>query len=189
MKKIFLATGVMMAAATTFAQADIAHHSQSESKMEHKIAKKDMREERRLESRNEVSELTKSQFAIDFPDAKNIEYSKSDNFDEVAFTSSTNENLKAYYDYNNVLVGTTQIKSLADLPEKAQKKIHKEYPGYNVTSVIKFNDNMDNDMDMILYGTTFNDADNYFAELVKNDRKIVVKVDMGGDVSYFTQIR
>jgi len=75
------------------------------------------------------------------------------------------------------------------LPENAQKRIKKEYPGYDATAVIKFDDNEANDMDMILYGMSFNDADNYFVELNKDNKIIVVKVDMEGQVSYFKAIK
>ena len=41
---------------------------------------------------------------------------------------------------------------------------------------------------MIMYGVQFDDADNYFVELSKGSSKIVVKVDMKGEVTFFKQL-
>jgi hypothetical protein len=188
MKKIFLATGIMMVAAATFAQTGIVE-ARKETRIENKENRKELREERRLQNSNEVSDLTKDQFAADFHNAKNPLYSREQNFDVVAFTTGKNKKLRAYYDIDSKLVGTTQRKQYADLPENAQRRIQKQYAGYTPTVAIKFDDNQDNDMDMILYGTSFDDADNYFVELVKDSKKVVVKVNMAGDISYFTELK
>jgi hypothetical protein len=188
MKRIFLAAGILMVAATTFAQNELVHETRRETRVENREARKDSRAERRQDNRGEVSLLAKDQFAVDFPDAKNARFVRADNFDEVYFMSG-DDNLKAYYDNDSKLVGTTQRKEFADLPEKAQRQIQKEYAGYNPAAVIKFDDNEDNSMDMILYGTSFEDADNYFIELVKDNQKIVVKANMEGEVSYFKAIK
>jgi hypothetical protein len=187
MKRIFLSAGIMMAATSIFAQ-DVAHVSRKEVKMENKEARKDLRAESRLENKYEVSVLTKDQFTLDFPDAKDVLFERTAYFDEVSFKSG-NENLRAYYDNSSKLIGTTEKKSFTDLPVNAQKKIKKEYAGYDAVDVIKFDDNEGNDMDMILYGTTFNDADNYFVELSKDNKTIVVEVSLLGAVSYFKAIR
>lgn len=39
---------------------------------------------------------------------------------------------------------------------------------------------------MILYGQQFADEDNYFVELVKGSKKIVLRSNMAGDVSFFS---
>ena len=57
------------------------------------------------------------------------------------------------------------------------------------SGVVKYDDNESNDTDMILYGTAFNDADNYFVELKNDSEAIVVKVDLPGEVSFFTNMR
>ena len=38
---------------------------------------------------------------------------------------------------------------------------------------------------MMLYGQQFADADNYFVELSKDNKKIVLQVNMSGEVFYF----
>ena len=41
---------------------------------------------------------------------------------------------------------------------------------------------------MNLFDLQFDDADNYFVELEKDNKKIVVQVNMSGDVSYFKRL-
>ena len=41
---------------------------------------------------------------------------------------------------------------------------------------------------MILWGIQFDDADNYFAELSKGTKKLVVKVSPEGSVSFFKNL-
>lgn len=189
MKKFFLATGIMLAGATvTFAHGNGLFRHHKEARMERKEARKELRRERRLENREEVSNLTKNRFAIDFPKAKNVRFVKTNNFDEVLFTSGK-KRLKAYYDYDNELVGTTQSNAFADLPQHAQKEILNNYPGYTAREVIKFDDNESNETDMMMYGASFADQDNYFVDLQSGNKDVIVKVDLGGNVSFFKEMK
>jgi hypothetical protein len=102
---------------------------------------------------------------------------------------SGGKKLRAYYDYDSKLIGTTRREKFTDLPEAAQKQILEKYSDYKVSGVVKFDDNEDNDMDMVLYGTGLDDADNHFVELKKDNKAIVLKVDLSGDVSFFTDVK
>jgi hypothetical protein len=189
MKKIFLVAGILFTTTTvTFAHTSINRKDRKETRIERKKAKKELRRERRAEDHNEVSDLTKNQFVIDFHDAKNVRFVRTKNFEEVAFMSGE-EKLRAYYDSDSKLVGTTQNQSFADLPENAQKEILKKYADYSIDSVVKFDDNESNDTDMILYGTPFDDADNYFVELKNDSKDVIVKVDLAGYVSFFKDMK
>jgi hypothetical protein len=192
MKKIFLATGIMMVAATTFAHDNIDRRARKEARTEKREVRREAREERNMarkaENQIEVSNLTKEQFATDYPDARNVHYKKTNNYDEVFFTSGRKA-LRAYYDYDNKLVGTTQTKSFTDLPENAQKEILKKYAGYSIADVVLFRDNEDNNMDMILYDMPFDDADSYFVELKNDNKAIALRVDMPGYVYFFKDIK
>ena len=77
--------------------------------------------------------------------------------------------------------------TIADLGKTAE--IKKKYPGYKVENVIFFDDNEANDTDMMLYGIQFEDADNYFVELSKNNQTLVVQVNPFGEVFFFKQVR
>ena len=189
MKKIFIAVGVILTAATmTFANPTVDRKDRKEARIERREARKEHRRERRLENGGEVSILTRSQFAIDFPDAKNVRFEKTQNFDEVSFMSGKKK-LRAYYDYENNLVGTTHKKTFANLPENAQKEILKKYAGYTIAGIIKYDDNESNETDMIMDGTSFDDGDNYFVELKNDNKDIIVKVDPSGYVSFFKDMK
>jgi hypothetical protein len=185
MKKIFLVAGILITATTmTFAQNS---NDAKQVKAEDIETKKELRHERRMENKTEVSDRTKDAFVRDFPDAKNSRFVKTERFDKVFFLNGK-KNEVAYYDYSNHLAGTTQEKSFSDLPESAQKNILKKYKEYNISRVIKFDGQEDNDTDMYLYGISFDDADNYFVELKNADKAIVVKVDLSGEVSFFSDM-
>ena len=193
MKKLlyfFAATFIIVSAAN--AQADVA------LKKEIKNEKKDMtllrteksenrKELRKLEGK-EVSYQAKEAFYRDFGNVPVSKWERELNFD-VANYSKDGIPYKAYYDFNARLVGTIVQKKFTDLPLVAQKFINNRYRDYKKTGVILFDDNQFNQTDMMLYGQQFDDEDNYFVELKKGDKEIVLKVNMEGNVSFFKQLR
>ncbi|MEP7257897.1 MAG: hypothetical protein ABI687_05910 [Flavitalea sp.] len=184
MKRIFLACALLvMASSLTFANK-VTRSARKEARHE----KKEQRKEKKAENKNEVGYATKQSFMSDFPNAREAIYNKTKNFDEVNFISSDGSKLKAYYDIASNLVGTTQIKKFSDLPEVAQRRIEKEYKDYAVGAVLLFDDNESNQTDMILYGTSFDDEDNYFVSVVKDNKETILKVNTSGNVAFFTEL-
>lgn len=165
MKKILLAAGILLISAmATFAQDDNRDYA------------------------NEADPGIKSQFTADFLDAKNVHFARVKNLNEVSFTQDK-KNIDAYYDDKDQLVGTIRKESFVDLPDNAQKEIRNKYPGYAIANVVKYNDNESDDTEVILYGVSLNDADNYFVELKNDSKAIVVKVDPSGGVDYLTTMK
>ena len=113
MKKIFLAACILFATATVTCAQNSNSNDIKQVKMNGTETRKAIRKERRVENSNEVNGLTRQQFALDFPEAKNAEFKSTSNFDEVSFISGKKK-LTAYYDNDNVLVGTTEIKDFTD---------------------------------------------------------------------------
>ena len=193
MKKLFiLAAAAMIIAATTHAQTRdaIVKNEIARNKKEDALIKKDEKSERKalrkLEG-NEVSYFAKQAFYQDFGNVPVSRWERTKFFDEATFTQNA-QVMKAYYDDNAKLVGTTSTKKFSAIPVKAQQFINKKYAGYAKVGVIFFDDNELNETDMLLYNTQIDDADNYFVELKKGNNKIVLQVDMEGNVSYFTTI-
>ncbi len=184
MKKILfsLTIGLLLASAL------YANKTDRMTKKEARKEKREMRTERRNISKSEVSYMMEQQFAIDFPDATEVSFQKSKWFDEGDFTLN-GKRTRAYYDIHSKLVGTTNKVLFSDLPLSAQQDIRKWYTDYQVKEVFMFDDNEENDSDMIMYGSAFEDADNYFVQLEKGSKDIVVKVTPRGIVSYYTQLR
>lgn len=181
---------ILSAAAIAFS---FTVHAQDETALRKEVkatkseAKKERKALRNLVGK-EVSYQAKQQFIADFGNAPAISADRTDNFDEFTFIKD-GISTRAYYDADANLVGTVQTKVSADLPAKAQREIGKMYKDYKVVDVIFFDDNNFNETDMRLYNNQFDDEDSYFAELQKNDKKIVVHVNMAGDVEFFTTLR
>jgi hypothetical protein len=166
MKKIILASGFLfLGTAVTFAQENSDRNDAKE-----------------------VSLAIKSQFAADFPGATNVHFTSEKNFNEVSFTQDK-ETISAYYNDRDLLVGTIQKQTFADLPENAKQEITKKYAGYAIANVIKFDDSESDETERILYGASFDDADNYFVELKNDSGAIVVKVNLSGGVDFLTTMK
>lgn len=154
------------------------------------LMKKESKSERKAFRHPEikyVSRFSKNNFHTDFGYVPNVEWSRDDNFDMATFTQN-GQKTEAFYDQDANLVGTTTEKSFADLPERSQQKIKTKYKDYAIGPVVLFDDNENNDTDMILYDSPFEDADNYFVELTKGNDKIVLRVDTPGFVYFFKKI-
>ncbi len=136
---------------------------------------------------NIVSDFAKQSFYADFGDVPNVIWRRDKSFDVASFTLNK-QNKEAFYDFDAKLVGTTTVKTFADLPANAQKTINTKYKGYKTGPVIFYDDNELSDADMILYGSAFESEDNYFVELKKGNDKLVVKVSPAGFVDFFKKL-
>lgn len=194
MKKIFLLpAAALLFTLTVSAQSDVASNNKNEAKLkkeksivrkEEKVIRKDIR---KLEG-NEVGNRTKESFLADFGNIPVTKWERTSLFDKAIFAKNGKE-MTAYYDADSKLVGTTSKVSFKDIPAIAQKYIDTKYRGYAKSDVIFFDDNELNETDMVMFNSRFDDADNYFVDLKKDNKEIVLKVSMNGDVSFFIQIR
>jgi hypothetical protein len=182
---------VVLSITFLFAMTILLSQTQKTDKEKTKETKKEAKVERvalkKLEGSN-VSMVAKSNFSSDFKDAKNVEWKRIDTFDKASFTNKEGQKMSAFYDIDGNLVGTTQFKTFADLPENGQKEIKAKYKDYTIGQVVFYDDNEINETDMIIYGEQFEDADNYFVELTKGTNKIVLQVKTTGEVFFFKQL-
>ncbi|HMT96593.1 MAG TPA: hypothetical protein PKC62_07880 [Ferruginibacter sp.] len=193
MKKIILSmVAFLMGASMVYAQVEtMVSNDLKTAKNERKIykegEKRDKRELRILRGNN-VSYQSRQQFLNDFNKSSILKSERNSNYD--IFTFNNNGKLtKAYYDANAQLLGTTQIKTLADLPEKARMSLAKTYKGYKIMEVLYFNDNDQNDSNMWLYNTQFDDENAYFVSLQKTNKRIIIQVYPNGDIRYFAALK
>jgi len=156
----------------------------SPKKSETKAERKDVRKE----DRNLVSDISMEEFGRDFGKVSDLTWERDPFFDIATFTKDGHQ-YKAFYGIDSKLVGTTTVKTFADLPKNAQKQIKKEYSDYNVDKVVFFEDNQQNNNDMLLYGTQFEDADNYFVEMSGNNKNIVIQVNPEGWIFFFKELK
>ena len=194
MKKIFLSAFALFLAGGLFAQ-----NKESGVKDELSMAKKEeanIRKEKREEKKelrklegNEVSYQNIQAFHRDFGFPTILKMQRFPDYDRISFRKPDHLIYNAYYNSESQLIGTSMMKTFADLPANAQVTINSKYGDYKKGAVLFFDDNEENDADMFLYDTRFEGADNYFMELKKGDRKIALIINPSGDVSYFADVR
>ena len=156
MKKIFLAAGIILIPAMAVFAKD---HDRGYA--------------------NDADPAIESQFRADFPDATNVHFTRAKGLNVVSFTQDK-ETVSAYYDSRDQLLGTIHKQSFADLPDNAQNEIQHKYHGFSAANIVRFDDNQSQHTEMILYGVSLDDADNYFVELKNDSKTIVLKVDLTG---------
>jgi hypothetical protein len=163
--------------------------SESGTGKDEKESRREMRKTEKELKKHErsVSYQSQNAFIGDFPDAKNVTWHVGDAFDEATFNAN-GITMTAYYDADNELVGTTTEKTFNDIPLSAQEQIRKHYDGYTPKEVILFDDNENNETDMVLFDSPFEDEDNYFIALKNDKETIVLKSDMSGSVSFFKKL-
>ena len=190
MKKVFFASAaILLAVISTQAQATDAIAKNAGKQEGTAISKEKKAKEITLREKkgDGVNYQSKQEFFRDFGDNDAVTWRKTKYYDEADFIKD-GEATTAFYDIDARLVGTTNIKTFADVPAAGQKQIKKEYKDYTVKNVVFYDDNENNETDMVLYGSQFDDEDNYFVELQKDNKTIVVQVTMDGLVGYFTDL-
>jgi hypothetical protein len=165
---------------------DIARIEKRETELKKK-KKEDKTALRKLNGK-EVNDRSKQQFMSDFSGIDGAFWQRSDHYDEATFMKD-GKTMRAFYDYDAKLVGTTTKKTFSDLPANAQKSINEDYKSYNVGDILEYDDNGNVSSNMMFFNQRSEDADNYFVELSKDNMKIVVQVNMDGNVSYFTRLQ
>jgi hypothetical protein len=166
---------------------DSKNYSNKDTKREKRIEKHgDRRELRRLEG-TKVSDLSMKSFKTDFEKAMNVKWVRTPNYDIATFNLKKHE-LKAYYDSDGQLVGTTEYKTMDDLPDHGIKVLKTKYKDYTIGPILYFDNNEINRSPMLLWGTEIEDQSSFFVELAKGTQKMVVYVDQGGNVKPFKQL-
>lgn len=189
MKKLTVLTATLMFL-LAFTQANANTVKEAKLRSEIKANREDLRKERkerREMNEDMVSDLSKDNFYGDFGNVGNVRWARENDYDVATFMKN-GKKVRAFYDYDSNLIGTTSLKTFADLPKVAQKSIKKDYKKYQIGDVIFFKDNEDNDTNMVLWGTQFDNADNYFVELRSPKRHIIVQVDPQGEVFFFKDL-
>ncbi len=154
-----------------------------------KELKKEIKEEKESTKLVEnISQSTMNKFEMNFPKAKNVAWSVPGNeFVKVDFTYK-NKPRMAFYDFENKLIGTGHYSDYSAIPDKAQKRIAKEYKDYTPVKTMWFDDDESNQNNMDLLGIPIAD-DGYFVQMKNGNKQIVLQVDTDGEVSYFSDMK
>ena len=188
MKKLMIVPAAFLfAGMTAHAQSAVYTMSKGSSAKETKAEKKEAKKELQEAEGFQPGVLVKDNFYADFGE-RNVKWQRTKYFDEARFVRDGKQTT-AYYDADASLVGTTVPAKFIELPKAARDYIRKHYKGYAIGDALLFDDNEANFSDMMLYDSVAGDEDNYFVELTKGGKTIVLKVDTAGAVSYFTEKR
>ena len=134
-----------------------------------------------------INQDSQTNFYMSIGNVSDIKWIR-DTYYDVATYNKDKQDMKAYFDINGALVGTTTLKNAADLSSPIEKSIKKLYPDATIGQATYFQDNEDNTTDMILYGIQFESKTQYFIELTQGTNKFVVTSNKEGDVSLFKQL-
>lgn len=134
-----------------------------------------------------VSTIDKVNFIADFGFIRNAGWAKSTKYNKVTFVKNGNP-MTAYFNTQGEIIGTTAVKKFSDLPSSSQKIIKSRYNDYAIGDVIYFEDYRADDTDGILYGVKFQYPGNYFLELTKGAKRIIVEVNPEGEVLLYSEL-
>ncbi|HEX9510663.1 MAG TPA: hypothetical protein VF939_09275 [Puia sp.] len=109
-----------------------------------------------------------------FPQATEVVYKVTEKFIKVNFTWH-NMKLQAFYDLDGNSIGTSREIAVKDLPLSYLLSIKKEYPGYEPTEAIEF-DQTDSGL-------------SYYVTVVSPQKAYVLKVSTDGTIEVFKKMR
>ena len=118
----------------------------------------------------DVSSTALNNLTYEFKNAKDVVWKVTAIYTYASFTYN-GEKMEVCYNNDGDLIGVSRIISNDELPQKANKKIAKEYAGYKTAEAIEFKNAEDE--------TTF------YISLLKDASKIILQVETNGDVSIF----
>lgn len=161
--------------------------------------KGDITKRLRLNSQNTTNEVSKipsgtiNEFTQDFSNVHNAMWKVEEGYDEVDFNMNNKAMMAFYrplgiYNSNDDLIGSGYYLNYADLPEKGREHIAKDYPDYTAQKAMFYDNNIDNDDDILNLSGNFLQKDSYFVLLKKDMKEIVMQITKDGDVSYFSNV-
>lgn len=140
-------------------------------------------------SKQRIAYMAKQEFSSDFANAKKVHWSRDQQYSEASFIQN-NKPMRAFYDWNGELVGTTSTVSFNDLPASARKTIAKQFKNYTISKVIRYH-NMDEGINDLFPLVPYESSTNYFVALKKDDQLnySILKVTPDGLVSFFEMMK
>jgi hypothetical protein len=115
-------------------------------------------------------------FEGEFSYAKDVTWTVTETYEKVDFTVDQ-EKMTAYYDLNGNYLGHTEGVSYVSLPSRAKKQIAKQYEGYHVKELIRFQ-YADTPSSALGRLSTFDvyDDEIYLLTLYKGDKQATLRI-------------
>ncbi|UEG51957.1 hypothetical protein LLH06_13395 [Mucilaginibacter daejeonensis] len=125
---------------------------------------------------NKVPYFVMRQFDNEFYNAKNITWTVNENFEKAEFTVD-GVKMAAFYDNNGKYIGHTETVAYNVLPSHAKKQIAREYEGYHVKELIRFQyaDAPSSALSRLTAISSFDD-EVYLLSLYKGDKQATLRI-------------
>jgi len=125
-------------------------------------------------------------FKANIGSAPDVKWSHSAALD-VATYSKNNTETQAIFDFSGKLIGTSTLQKFSDLPKSAQNRITRQYKDYTIGEVIHLTYLGSLAPDFVLSGNLYNNPSNYFVDLKKGARMLVIEVTPDGETNLFSE--
>lgn len=183
MKRILMIPAIMLLLVLT-AKAQVSQNHSDDTLRQTRKEKRLSKDKQAVQSNTDHMQ---QQLAKEFGAISKVKWERIAGYNWAYFTRG-GQDLTAIYDDDGNRVGTISHKVFADLPGMAQQHINDHYAGYEKGDIILYDDNEFNKSDFRLYDQQFDEADNYFVTLQKGNKKLILKVNLQGDVAFFTEL-
>jgi hypothetical protein len=125
---------------------------------------------------NKVPYFVMRQFESEFYNAKNISWTVNENFEKAEF-SVDGVKMAAFYDSNGKYIGHTETVAYNVLPSHAKKQIAREYEGFHVKELIRFQyaETPSSALSRLTATSSFDD-EVYLLSLYKADKQATLRI-------------
>ncbi len=134
-----------------------------------------------------INPVAEENFKAEEGTIPHVKWTKEGIFDEASYVKDGIP-MTDYYDFSGNLVAATSIRKFSDLPVKTQNRIKSEYKDYRIGTVMFYNDKREFPAEVYMYGHEFDSSDNWFVELKKAARTVILKVSPDGEIYLFSEL-
>lgn len=142
---------------------------------------------KKADDTNKVSNYVIRQFETEFGDAKEVTWTVNENYEKAEFTVD-NVKMAAFYDVNGKYIGHTEAVTYNALPAGARKQIARDYEGYHVKELIRFQfADAPTSALARLTAISIYDDEVYFLSLNKADKEATLKISPSSAVELLSK--
>lgn len=136
---------------------------------------------------NKVPYFVIRQFEGEFSDAKDITWTVNETFEKAEFTVDKVK-MAAFYDSNGKYLGHTEVVTYNSLPANARKQIARDYEGYHVKELIRFQyADAPSSALTRLTATSIYDDEVYLLSLNKADKQATLRISPSSAVELLSK--
>ena len=142
---------------------------------------------KKTDDSNKVPTYVIRLFEGEFGDAKDVNWTVNEKYEKAEFTVD-NVKMAAFYDANGKYIGHTEAVTYNSLPNAARKQIARDYEGYHVKELIRFQyaDIPTSALERLTAISVYDD-EVYFLSLNKADKEATLKISPSSAVELLSK--